>query len=106
MQIHINSIPNTAVNILRIIILLSYETVIHFKNIRLYKLHLNIYPHRTWHMAFFCSKRELSNLTVTAQDEDALGAVVGDCQYVLLSVTELPQLVTVSGYKKKTNNSQ
>jgi hypothetical protein len=52
-------------------------------------------------MGFLCSLNLVSSETVNVQVEGAL-IVVGDSQYVLLSVTELPHLTMVSlCYKHK-----
>jgi hypothetical protein len=50
-----------------------------------------------WQMGFFnCSTYLVSSLRVMAQVDEALTAVVGDCQYVLFKVTVPPQVEIVS----------
>ena len=47
-------------------------------------------------MGFFCSTNWVFNLTVSAQVDVELTAVLGVCQYVLLRVIDPPHVVTTS----------
>ncbi len=60
------------------------------------QVHLLNTAYRTWQIGFFCSTSLVSSLRVKAQVEGEVTAVVGDCQYVLLSVTVPPHVVIAS----------